>query len=150
MIKIRYLAVSFLLGSTKISFGMEQMKPTIQSSRDSWSSFVISPKTDSRAITSKQPMSLGLEDWELEIFEFQNIEEKQDSNGNTPLLLATRDGDLKMVKQLSENGANIFHKNHANLTAKDIAFLMNYKALFIFLLTQYKECVVLDCVEINK
>jgi ankyrin repeat protein len=37
--------------------------------------------------------------------------EHQNNQGNTALLMAAKIGDLKIVKELIKNGANIHHKN---------------------------------------
>lgn len=47
--------------------------------------------------------------------------EKQDKNGNTALLLASKEGRLEMVKELIKAGANIQHKNNANEDFYDLA-----------------------------
>lgn len=49
-----------------------------------------------------------------------NLEET-DINGNTALLLAAKEGRLKMVKQLIKAGANIFHTNNDNENFYDLS-----------------------------
>lgn len=47
--------------------------------------------------------------------------EYQDSNGNTALLIAAKEGRLKMVKELIKAGANIFHTNNEGESFYDLA-----------------------------
>lgn len=47
--------------------------------------------------------------------------EYQDGNGNTALLIAAKEGRLKMVKELIKAGANIFHTNNEGESFYDLA-----------------------------
>ena len=47
--------------------------------------------------------------------------EKVDHDGNTPLILASKNGRLKMLKELIKKGANMMHKNKDNEDFYDAA-----------------------------
>lgn len=47
--------------------------------------------------------------------------EKEDKYGNTALLLAAKEGRLKMLKELIKIGANIYHKNKKGEDFHDLA-----------------------------
>ena len=73
------------------------------------------------------------------IIETGNVDlESTDFNGNTPLLIASKNGNKKMVELLVENGANIEHYNNNRQNAFDIAIFNNNTQIAIYLL-KYKQ-----------
>jgi len=70
--------------------------------------------------------------------------EQVDINGNTPLLLASIYGRLKMLKKLIKNGANIFHKNNSGDDFYDIANRYKFiNSMKDWIEKKYPEFVVL-------
>ena len=55
-----------------------------------------------------------------ELVKTENLEDV-DKYGNTPLLLTSKNGRIRMVKVLIDNGANISHKNNQGEDFYDIA-----------------------------
>ena len=61
--------------------------------------------------------------------------EYTNGNGNTPLLIAAKEGRLKMLKELIKAGANIYHTNNNGETMYDLA-VNRYKFI-----NNVKDCI---------
>ncbi len=60
------------------------------------------------------------------------VDDETSEYGSTPLIEATEQNELDVVKCLVRQGANILHTNHDHLTAADIAINMDYPEIKVF------------------